>query len=135
MSDPDVQTVLMTLSTDYIRPVEEPVEPVVLTRGELQSKTCDELKTLCRPKQLPVTGNKGALMDRLLADSVSSNSTDTDSWASALLSCWFMAPSSSTAMETGTHNESNIEEHVEAFFVNHSPFTIEGKRAYGLLCL
>ncbi|EGZ07972.1 hypothetical protein PHYSODRAFT_319025 [Phytophthora sojae] len=37
-------------------------------------------------------------------------------------------------METGTHNESNIEEHVEAFFVNHSPFTIEGKRAYGLLC-
>eukprot|EP00644_Phytophthora_capsici_P013335 jgi/Phyca11/115778/e_gw1.29.308.1 len=111
------------------------------SRDELTKKKCAELKSMCRDALLPVSGRKSHLIDRLLGASPADEPENDGSIEHArfiigptLLSAWFMAPFSTQDTKIGSANEDNIAEHVTFFLDKHSPYHVEGLKAYGLLC-
>lgn len=135
VTDPHVKTVLLLLSIQCSRGVSngEVVAPVLLSRQELEAKTCEELKSLCRDGGLPITGRKKELVERLCNGNLT-DTTDQNSSGGELLSSWFMSPTSSAAMKIGSHNEASISDHIQQFFDKHSRYHVERLKDYGLLC-
>ncbi|OWZ17712.1 hypothetical protein PHMEG_0008312 [Phytophthora megakarya] len=123
VTDPDVQFAAMLLSMPLNS---QPMAPLVaISSIDLESKTLEELKSLCRDRGLAVSGSKPVLKDRLKSFDGIDNGSRRASMKGEILSAWFMKPISSSAMKIGSHNEPQIAAHVKPFIAAHSHFKVD----------
>ncbi|OWZ00723.1 hypothetical protein PHMEG_00028028 [Phytophthora megakarya] len=101
---------------------------------DLEGMTNEDLRSLCRDKEFPISGNKSTLIERLCRPSRRQTMETSTSISGELLSSWFMTPSFSSATKIETHNEPRISAHIQPFLKAHSAFVVEKVKSYGLLC-
>jgi hypothetical protein len=130
----DVSTVLKVLGISSEEENEEALEPdpTVYTAPMLAPMTLASLKTICKGKQLPVSGTKTALVTRILGW-VFKPPKPERTIVSILLGSWFMAPFRSQACREGTMNEPFILANLPKFLDRSSDLHMELVEEYGLL--
>ena len=112
----------------------------IYNEQELMVLRIADLKTICRQKNLTISGSKKTLIERILAsggDESSSSLAKPKKAVDILLGSWFMAPfgSANHATRIGSINEANVLPRISMFVdQNSSTFHIEEIKEYGLLC-
>jgi hypothetical protein len=89
----------------------EPTDFAGLDRDALRTKTTSQLKQLLRERALPQSGNKEALIERLLQAP-----NQPVSVIKKLMSKWFMKPLNNSFLKLGSANEIKILQALPAFF-------------------
>ena len=74
----------------------------------LAAKTMEQLKVLCRDLELPVSGNKQALIERLRDARARGLTTIEMNPHRELMKKWFMRPITTSEMKKGSANEANV---------------------------
>jgi hypothetical protein len=138
-----VQQILCLLQTPHGNKV---VDEAVYTREHLSQMVLPDLCVICRNKNLPVSGTKPVLIERILSATRNEGNQPQDEASkvlSALMITWFMAPFKSKACRKGTLNEPFIFSHFPSFVAQKSvpcllpagrQIEIETIHEFGLLC-
>ncbi len=96
----------------------EAVDEAVYTREHLSQMVLPDLRVICRNKNLPVSGTKPVLIERILSGTRNEGNQPEDEATkvlSALMKTWFMAPFKSKACREGTLNKPFIFSHFPLF--------------------
>jgi SAP domain len=147
VGDENINAVLRILSLQRTHVDEPVVDEVVYTHERLSEMVVSDLRVICRNKNLPVSGTKAVLIQRILAGAHDEGNQppqdESTTVMSALMKTWFMAPFKSKACREGTLNEPFIFSHFPLFISEKSVaclasvsrvMKIESIHEFGLLC-